>query len=163
MEENSLKPISGVLHEMSRKIKIRFKLNPEDHQGYEVENLWAEPLGDNHFRILNSPFFTFGVSLDDTVKANADGDVLEFEGIVRRGGHSTYRIFLQGEHTIYDDVFQQYWRPISEQRATLENADDHVIAVDVPPGTDVSTVYRLLQEGEDAGVWMFEEGHYIGN
>jgi hypothetical protein len=36
-------------------------------------------------------------------------------------------------------------------------------AVDIPPGTDVSAIYRLLQEGEDANVWAFEEGYFIGN
>jgi hypothetical protein len=144
-------------------VKIRFKLDPENQQGHEVENLWAEPLADGTFRILNSPFFAFGVSFQDIVKAATDDNVLQFIGIARRGGHSTYRIFLQDEHTIHDPIFQQYWKPISASGATLENANDQFAAVDIPPGSDVAAIYRLLQEGENANVWAFEEGYFIGN
>lgn len=148
---------------MPTKVKIRFTLNPENQQGYEVENLWAEPLQDGTFRILSSPFFVFGISFQDVVKATREADVLQFAGIVRRGGHSTYRVFLQEGHTIHDSIFKQYWGPIFNQGATLENANDQFAAVDIPPGNDVSTIYRLLKEGEDANIWVFEEGHYIGN
>jgi hypothetical protein len=71
---------------MTEKVKIRFNLNPEDAQGYEVENLWAEPLEDHNFRILNSPFFVFDISFDDVVKAVANDSVLQYAGIARRGG-----------------------------------------------------------------------------
>ncbi len=144
-------------------IKIRFALNPEDQQGFEIENLWAEPLGDDTFRILNSPFFVFGISCEDIVKAVPDDNTLRFVEVVRRGGHSTYRIFLQGDHTTGDPIFQQYWKPISALGATLENANDRFAAIDIPPGSNVSAVYRLLQEGEDTKVWVFEEGYYGGN
>jgi Domain of unknown function (DUF4265) len=142
---------------MPEKVKIRFKLNPEDEQGYEVENLWAELLEDRNFRILNSPFFVFELSCDDVVKADSK---LQYAGIVRRGGHSTYRLFLQGDHTINNPSFQEYWKPISAQGATLENANDRFVAVDVPPKADISAIYHLLQEGENAAIWSFEEGHY---
>jgi Domain of unknown function (DUF4265) len=146
---------------MTEKVKIRFKLNPEDEQGYEVENLWAEPLEDHNFRILNSPFFVFDVSFDDIVKAVAHDSGLQYAGIARRGGHSTYRIFLPSERTIEDSSFQEHWKPISHQGATMENANDRFIAVDVPPDADISAIYHLLQEGENAAVWSFEEGHYF--
>jgi hypothetical protein len=145
---------------MPRKVKIGFMLNPEDEQGYEVENLWAEPLENHNFRILNSPFFVFEVSCGDVVKAVPSDSKLQYVGIVRRGGHSTYRLFLQGDHTINDPSFQEYWKPISAQGATLENANDRFVAVDVPPKVDISTIYRLFQEGENAEIWSFEEGHY---
>jgi hypothetical protein len=118
---------------MPEKVKIQFRLNPEDEQGYEVENLWAEPLEDHTFRILNSPFFVFELSCGDVVKAVPSDSKLQYVSIVRRGGHSTYRLFLQGDHTINDPSFQEYWRSISAEGATLENANDRFVAVDVPP------------------------------
>jgi hypothetical protein len=33
-----------------------FQLNPYNEQGYETEGVWAERVGPNEFRILNSPF-----------------------------------------------------------------------------------------------------------
>jgi hypothetical protein len=70
---------------------------------------------------------------------------------------------LEGERTIHDPIFQQYWKPISALGAAMENADDHFAAIDTPPGTNVTSIYHLLQEGEDANIWTFEEGNYIGN
>jgi hypothetical protein len=34
-----------------------------------------------------------------------------------------------------------------------------VLSVDVPPSVDIYAVYDLLEAGEIAGVWAFEEGH----
>src|SRR5271154_3501252 len=132
----------------SKRVKIRIDLNPEDEQRYEVESLWGESLGQGHFRILNSPFFVFGLSSDDVVKAKKDGSTYRFEEIVRRGGHSTYRIFLQNGHTIHDRAFQTQWQPIAARGVTFENANDRAVAIDIPPNIDVSDVYRLLKVGE---------------
>jgi hypothetical protein len=52
---------------MSERVKIDFQLNPEDQQGHETEKVWAERVGTNEFRVLNSPFFVFGMSADDVV------------------------------------------------------------------------------------------------
>jgi hypothetical protein len=146
----------------SDRVKIRFELDPDNEQGYEVENLWAEPLGRDHFRILNAPFFVFGVSSEDVVRATRSGQMFRFREVARRGRHSTYRIFLQNDYTIHDDEFQQHWRPISTLGSTFENANDRFVAVDIPPEVNVSEVYRLLKKGEEEGIWAFEEGHYAG-
>ena len=34
-----------------------------------------------------------------------------------------------------------------------------LLAVDVPPDTDINVVYTLLDKGEKDGIWSFEEGH----
>jgi hypothetical protein len=85
---------------------------------------------------------------------------MEFQEVLTRGGHSTYRIFLQGGKAIQEDDFQRYWEPISALGATLENANNHFAAVDIPHGKNVAEIYRLLEAGEDAGIWAFEEGFY---
>lgn len=143
-------------------VKIRFPLDPKDDQGYETETLWAEPLGNGRFRIVNVPFFVFGVSSDDIVHATRSREVYRFDEVVGRGGHSTYRIFLQDDRSIQHDEFRQYWDPISKLGSTFENANDHFVAVDIPPGADVSKTYKLLEKGEKKGIWAFEEGHYSG-
>src|SRR5215472_15911987 len=142
------------------RVKIQFVLDPKDGHGYETEGLWGESLGAGEFRILNSPFFAFGISFDDVVKAESSAGVYRFQEVLRRGGHSTYRLFLQNDRTVDDPEFKEYWTQLRRQHCTYENANDHFVAVDVPPQADVSKVYSLLEKGEAEGVWVFEEGHY---
>lgn len=144
------------------RVRIRFELDPRDHPAYECENLWAEPVEVGEFRILNSPFLVFGVSANDIVKARKKQGAYRFWEVVRRGGHSTYRIFLSGGRTINDPAFQRLWRRIAAFGCTFENANDLFVTVDVPPPVDVGKVYRLLKEGELNQVWVFEEAHYAG-
>jgi len=90
------------------------------------------------------------------------GDTRKFDSVARKGGHSTYRLFLQGDRTIHDEQFRSLWGTIQELRATFENANDHFVSVDIPPSADVAKVYELLQQGEKQGVWAFEEANYEG-
>jgi hypothetical protein len=148
---------------MPNRTKIRFDLDPGDQQGYETEHLWGESVGREEFRILNSPFFVFGISLDDIVRAEKLGDSYVFRGVVKRSGHSTYRIFLQGDRTIAGNEFTGRWQEFVGKGCTFENANSTLVAVDCPPGADVSAIYNLLKRGEEEGVWAFEEGHYASN
>ena len=34
-----------------------------------------------------------------------------------------------------------------------------LLAVDIPPNVDIHKAYELLDYGEQAGIWGFEEGH----
>lgn len=145
---------------MSTEAKVQFHLDPEKHNGIKTESLWAEQVAPDQFRILNSPFFVFGVSADDIVSAIEKDHVLEFQNVIARGGHSTYRLFLQGGRTISSPDFQAYWEPISRQGATFENADNHFIAIDITPEQNIVEIYKLLEKGELDGIWAFEEAHY---
>jgi hypothetical protein len=145
---------------ITNQVKVQFLVYPNDQRGIETESLWAEKVGPGKFRILNSPFFLFGISADDVVAAEEVDGHLKFQNVISRGGHSTYRIFLQGGRTIKDADFRTYWEPVSKLGATFENADDHFVAVDIPPGKDVAKIYEFLNEGEQDGIWAFEEVHY---
>jgi len=140
--------------------KVRFHLNPEDEQEFETESLWAEPVAPGQFRIGNCPFFVFGVSLDDIVQARETENGLEFEQVIARSGHSTYRVYLQGGLTLLDPEFKECWERIERLGAFFESANDRLAAIDIPPGKDSAAIYRLLEEGADLGIWAFEEGHY---
>jgi hypothetical protein len=148
--------------QLANRVKIRFPLNPEEQNGLEAENLWAERVKANRYRILNSPFFVFGVSADDIVTTTRVGDIQQFAGVASRSGHSTYRIFLQGDRTINSGDFKGVWKRLASLRCTYENANDKFISVDVPPAAEVERIYSILEEGERAGIWAFEEGHHSG-
>lgn len=145
----------------ANQVKVQFRVDPDDQRGVRTESLWAEKVGPGEFRILSSPFFVFGISAEDVVAAEeVNGGGLTFQCVISRGGHSTYRVFLQGDRTIKGNDFRDYWEPISAQGATFENADDHFVAVDIPLGKDVAKIYELLNGGEQDGIWAFEEVHY---
>jgi hypothetical protein len=145
-----------------KRVKVQFFVDPDDQRGVKTENLWAEEVAPGRFRILNNPFFLFGVSADDIVEAKQAGDGLRFQKVVSRGGHSTYRLFLRGARTINEPSFRTYWQPISNLGATFENADNYFVSVDIPPGKDVAAIYELMEKGEKDGIWTFEEVHYAG-
>jgi len=44
--------------------------------------------------------------------------------------------------------------------ATYENANDRFVVVDISPGKNLAEIYRMLEAGEEAGVWAFEEVHH---
>jgi hypothetical protein len=54
--------------EMTSRTKVVFDLE-RGETPYETERVWAERISDNRFRILNSPFFVFGISFEDEVEA----------------------------------------------------------------------------------------------
>ena len=136
--------------------RIVFRLDPGSWHGNATERLWAEPLGNDRFRIRNTPFYVFGVSNDDVVLAADVERQTVFSRVVLRSGHSTYRLRLEA-HDLSASSFVQGWTPLQELGCSYEEGP--VLAVDVPPAADIYAVYELLQAGEDAGVWEFEEGH----
>jgi hypothetical protein len=137
-------------------VKLVFKL-PLNDGPIASESLWAEPLESNLFRLRNVPFYLYGVSEQDIVRAEEIEGCLTVSGIIDRGGHSTYRIFLPAQTS--QEQFSADWIPLQELGCTYERATSRLVAIDVPPQADVYAVYDVLERGEKHGRWEFEEGH----
>lgn len=137
-------------------VKVLF--TPSDDDDPMPESMWAEPLGDDTYRLRNSPFFFYGVSFEDVVRAApaADG-VLEFQEVVARSGASTFRIL--GRKGAGQDVFDLHRQSLRELGCLLERASGRLYAVHVPPGVNVDEAVTLLINGEENGVWAWEEGY----
>jgi hypothetical protein len=145
--------------------KVRIDVSPADWHSAAAETLWAMPLGANQFRLENSPFYAKGYSYLDVVYA----EMIQDEGIpvvrhvVRKSGHSTYAIWvINGVES--NGNFSQYWEPIEILGCSFEGVQSQLLSVDVPADVNVHEVYRLMQCGEDAGVWYFQEqdvGHAV--
>jgi hypothetical protein len=147
-------------------VKVQFQLDPSDWHGHASEALWAEPVGVGSlvFCIANSPFFTRGVSYRDIVRARASGSgtLFDFTDVIERGGHSTYMILAPPD----DPRVGQYWGLLSDKGCSYESMHINLsmgrrllYSVDVPSTADIYEVYDLLQRGENAGVWDFQEGY----
>jgi hypothetical protein len=137
-------------------VKIIFNLPAKDGP-IASESLWAERLGSNLYRLRNVPFYLYGVSEQDIVRAEENDGRLTAAGIIDRGGHSTYRIFLPEQSS--EEQFARDWIPLQELGCTYERATRRLVAIDVPPHTDVYAVYDVLERGEKDRRWEFEEGH----
>jgi hypothetical protein len=148
-------------------IKVRFELDHTDWHGHASETLWASPIVESewrHFRIMNSPFFTTGISYRDIVKASAfDNDFrLDFKEVVQRGGHSTYMILFEATEarvTSYWSMLEKSGCSYESMRIKLSIGRRLLYSVDVPPSADIHQIYEMLERGEKDGVWVFQEGY----
>src|SRR5260370_38432295 len=102
--------------------------------------------------------------LRDTAKASAfDGDfVLDFKGVVERGGHSTYMLLVKAT----EPRFGSYWNMLKKSGCSYESANlklsmgqRSLFSVDVPPSADIHEIYEMLERGKSDGVWIFQEGY----
>jgi hypothetical protein len=119
------------------------------------EWMWAEPAGPGLFRLSNSPFYAYGVSLGDVVSVAMREGLPVVTGIAERGGRTTYRV-LRAE-ALADEVWDEEWAQLNTLGCVCESDGDRLVAIDVPAETDVAAVFRLLEEGENLGFWAFEE------
>lgn len=138
-------------------VKVTFQLEQSDWHQHATETMWAEPLGEDRFRLKNVPFYAYGISYDDVIVARKSGQETLSERVIERSGHSTYRIFVTDEETL--QKFPVYWASLEKLACTQERATERLFSVDVPPDANIYEVYAALERGEAASVWDFEEGH----
>lgn len=151
---------SNEQHQETSLVKVYFELDPADQRESASESVWARPLGNDRFRLENSPFLVYGYSFGDVVLGEVAGDGrMVVRGVSFRGGHSTYRLMLIEGLTIDAADFGAAWRDLETLGCTFEHASGRLLAVDVPPSTDADAVYSVLERGESDGIWEFEEGH----
>jgi hypothetical protein len=138
-------------------VKIKIPLPPNDPSGGEAEWVWADPEENNAFVLRNVPTFAKGLSYGDTVRTRIEDDVPVFEDVVRRGGHSTYRIYAKSDRR--SPEVTNVLQTLEKMHCDLEPATDKIVNVDVLPEADIYAVYRVLDDAEQAGILEFEEGH----
>lgn len=149
-----------------RLVKVRFELDSSDWHGHGSETLCAAPIagGPRTFRLLNSPFFTTGVSHQDLVAAapTDDGLIFAFEEVVERSGHSTYMLIVETEAP----RFPAHWDTLERMGCSYESMHMKfsmgrrlLLSVDVPPSADLFAVHDVLKRGEADTTWLFQEGY----
>lgn len=120
--------------------------------------LWAEPLGSGRFRIESCPFFAYGVSRDDVVRAVEDSgeDAPRLEDVLEKGGHRTLRLALAPQVDLGDSSIQGLLERLLELGCTHEALRPKLVAIDVPPEVDVAVVAQLLQALVQEGSLLWE-------
>lgn len=147
---------------MSSHVRVRFELQP-DEDGWPPSNaeyLWAQDLGDGTFLIDNVPMYVRGISCDDVVAATEVDGELNYNTVVRRGGHSTYRVMLLEAETFTEEPISPLWNKLATEGCSYAGlAGKRLFAIDVPQEADIAIVYAILEEGLHAGLWDFEEAN----
>lgn len=138
------------------KIFFRLEKDKDDYPPEDVESLWAIPR-ESGFELDNIPFFVKGVALGDIVKVEKTGDCgLEFVEVVRRSGHSCYRIWLRQRR---EDDPSFTIKELESLGLKVETDMEYLLAIDVPPDISLKSIEDVLFKGEDSGRWGLQEGY----
>ncbi len=150
--------VAAAGEEAESAVEVHFSLTP-DEQGWPpvpVEPIWARPMGDDRYRLLNIPFFALGVSGGDVIVAPRGEDGLRhFQSVVEASGHSTIRIIAADPDGI-EELADQIMRKGCHVEASYIPA---LVAIDVPPEEDYASLREWLDELEAANVLDFEEAN----
>lgn len=148
MLESRLRTLRETLLDPSRTLlKIRLP------QTAEVEEVWALRREDGTFEIESIPFRSYETAVGDIVKAEEVGGNFFFTERVKRSGNSVIRISA-------DDPAD-----LTDIRADLlalgcdSEICGAVVAVNVPADVSYAPIARLLDEGDRAKRWSFEEAN----
>ncbi len=127
-----------------------------NHWAIGGESMWAKPIADDRYRLENVPFYAYGLNFHDIVRATADAPdtILEIREVVRPSGHHTFRCFFDAE--ISREQQLDYFDVLRPFGATVERADERLVALDLEPDGSYNDVYDQLMEWEAASVLSFE-------
>ncbi len=124
--------------------------------GPQDEWLWAEPLGADRYRVESSPFFAYGLSHGDVVRAEPDEPMPRLVAVERKGGHRTLRLALDDPWDIDRREVEEYLDGLLELGCTYEAMPPRIVALDVPPEIDVESVVARLQARVEDGMLVWE-------
>jgi hypothetical protein len=141
-------------------VEVWFKIE-KDADGYPEskgwEGLWTEQ-GNGVYAIKSVPFYLKNVSVGDEVEA-AEGEFLEFQKVVARAGHNTYRLLLSESHR---SKLREIAKELEDLGLTVETEIGMLLAVDVPPSVDQEYVDTFLVKGREQGRWGVQDGCLSG-
>lgn len=114
--------------------------------GKDVETLWAVPVGENLYRLDNSPFFAYRVSWEDVVHAEPDSDgALCFSHVAQKSGNRTVRVITDGYKTTSEEA-KPFLDGIIKLGCSYEGIQPRLISINVPPKVELKTVADYLIE-----------------
>jgi hypothetical protein len=137
-------------------VRVRVQLEQDD--GWppaESEGLWAQERAGGAYLLANTPFFAFGLSNGDLVRGAPDDDgVIWFIQRVQRGGSLTVRIITTDPADPLEDIVAEF-EPHGVSGESMERP--RLLALDLPPGSDLASAKARLAAGVASGRWHVEE------
>lgn len=115
-------------------VKIRFNFEGETRQDTPAtgEQIWAEPLGDNRYRLLNIPIYATGYAEGDIVSCVLHQTWYEVSGMVENSGNGTIHIWLEDPESA---ASQSVLTHLTQVGCTYEHFTGPVFGVTIYPTT----------------------------
>ena len=129
---------------------VKIELRTEADGEVYVEVPWAEPHGrENHFKILNLPFYAYGVSWGDIIETTPcpDSGRPIFVRVVEKSGHRLVRV-------IFDPPVDQapenqaHLDALVDLGCSYDGANPSYICIDIPPGVTLAEIADYLTDNE---------------
>jgi hypothetical protein len=140
----------------SELVEVWFKIE-KDADGYPESKSWegllSRPEGEA-FRLLSVPFYLKNVSRGDLVAATT-GQFLEFNRVLERGGHNTYRLLLK--QALPDDPGRTV-DELVKMGLAVEEEKGILLAVDVPQSVNQTEIDSYLVAQAKSGRWEMQDG-----
>jgi hypothetical protein len=85
-----------------------------------------------------------------------EGEVFEFDTVLDRGGHNTYRLLLKKKHSD-DPQFTE--NELLKKGLAVEEQHGDFFAVDVPPSVDQQAIDAYLVAESESDRWELQDGY----
>ncbi len=139
-------------------VRIRIRLEGAGEPGPAEDSVWAESLGSDRYRVESCPFFAYGISRDDVVRAASGagevGPILD--DVLEKGGHRTLRLTLGNSVELRSAPVQRILEKLIDLGCTHELLRPRLVAIDLPPEVDLEVAAELLQEAARTGALSWE-------
>ncbi len=137
---------------MSDRWKLRFPFENSEG-GEEIETMWTIKRNEG-YEIDNIPFYAKEIALGDVVAARTDAEgALWYTELVQPGGHSTLQLWFARQEDVEAVRAALHQRGCSSEMSDLPR----LVAVDVPPHVPYESIKALLNQGEQAGQFEYQE------
>ncbi|MBB2940472.1 hypothetical protein FB565_000176 [Actinoplanes lutulentus] len=142
-------------------VKVFFHIRVED--GWPpvgTESMWARPVSTDIVELDNTPFFARGVSCGDHIRVVREDDgTLTAVEVVEWSQRCTVRVVPFSDGPLQGDR-QRVLDEFATVGVTGEGIEQFsIVALNIPPTTDLSAVKRLLRDGVERGWWDYEESN----
>ncbi|MFD4635434.1 DUF4265 domain-containing protein [Streptomyces sp. NPDC058284] len=127
-------------------------LTPFDLDG-QIEQLWLQPEEGGTYAVACIPFITYGLALGDRVRLSPAARVVE---VAQTSGHRVLRTLLRpsADAERLGRSINLIKNSIKQSGLLSEWHGERFVAIDVPPGTDMSPLFALVQrEVDEAGAF----------
>jgi hypothetical protein len=134
--------------ELNPTAKVLFRV-PEEDGSANVETLWAFDLGEDRYRLDNSPFYAYSVSVGDIVYAPIDPDEGRptFSRVLEKSGNRTVRVIL--DPPVADDNSSDGTvMELLAQGCSYEGANTTYLCIVIPQEADFAAVCSHLTSRE---------------
>ncbi len=135
---------------MESESDVKIELRTEADVEVYVEVPWAVPYGrDNCYKLLNLPFYAYGISWGDIVETRPCAETGRpiFVRVVEKSGHQLVRVIFDPPVDESDDN-QAHLDELVDLGCSYDGANPAYICIDIPPGILLSEITNYLTEHE---------------